>query len=56
METQTIDTETIDPTTKKITFNCPQQIFLKLEKAQEGNFSSRTDLILTALRSYLGIT
>jgi len=54
METKT---ETIHPKIKKITFNCPEQVFKKMDEAMiNGHFSSRTDLILTSLRSYLGIT
>lgn len=52
-----METETIHPKIKKITFNCPEQVFKKMDEAMiNGHFSSRTDLILTSLRSYLGIT
>lgn len=39
------------PKTKKVTFNCPIQIYKNIENDKlEGHYGSITDAILTALR------
>jgi metal-responsive CopG/Arc/MetJ family transcriptional regulator len=41
---------------EKITFNCPVQIFEKIDRGvKEGQFGSKTDAVLTALRSYFKV-